>query len=185
MKRASLALALIAATTVSNAAFAAEKAGLPQLNPNDFAPQLIWLAISFLVLLFIMSRVALPRIGDVLDERRDRVQRDLEAAQRFKGETEKALAAYEKSLADARANASGLARQAREALTQQVDSERAGVDKTLAAKLADADARIAASKTKALSSVGEIAADSVGAIVGKLIGQDVPRDEINRALGGK
>jgi F-type H+-transporting ATPase subunit b len=186
MKRASTALAAIAATSLSTAALAAEgQGGLPQLNANDFAPQLIWLAISFVLLLVIMSRVALPRIGDVLEERRDRVQRDLDAAQRFKGETEKALAAYEQSLAEARSNASGLARQAREALAKQVDSERSEVDKTLNAKLAQAEASIAASKSKALASVGEIAADSVSAIVDKLIGQTVPPDEINRALGSK
>lgn len=186
MKRALTALAAIAASSLSTAALAAEgQAGLPQLNANDFAPQLIWLAISFVLLLLIMSRVALPRIGDVLEERRDRVKRDLDAAQRFKVETEKALATYEKSLADARANASGLARQARETLAQQIDAEKAAVDKTLSGKLAEAEASIAASKSKALASVGDIAADSVGAIVDKLIGQNVSRDEISRALGGK
>jgi F-type H+-transporting ATPase subunit b len=75
--------------------------GLPQLNPADFSPQLVWLALTFVVLYFILARVALPRIGEVIEERKDRVQRDLQAAERFKQETDEALAAYEKALSEA------------------------------------------------------------------------------------
>ena len=76
--------------------------GLPQLDAHTFAPQLFWLVLTFGALYFILSRVALPRIGEVLEERADRIVRDLEAAQRLKDDTDKALADYEKALADAR-----------------------------------------------------------------------------------
>lgn len=109
---ASLTTLVVAAAEVAHEAAAAgeKKQGLPQLNANDFAPQLFWLAITFALLYVIMSRVALPRIGSVLEERKDKIQRDLATAERLKGETEKALEAYEKALADARANAAAIAR---------------------------------------------------------------------------
>jgi F-type H+-transporting ATPase subunit b len=154
----------------------------PPLNPEFFAPQLIWLAITFIALYVLLSRVALPRIGEVIEERRDRIKRDLDAAERLKGETERALAGYEKALGDARANASGIARQTRESLNAEVDKERAAVEKDLAAKTSAAEARIAGTKDKAMASVTEIAGETVASIVGKLVGQDVPRDEIERAL---
>lgn len=157
-------------------------AGLPQLNANDFAPQIFWLVVTFAALYLIMSRVALPRVGEVIEERRDRIQRDLDAAERLKGETEKALAGYEKALSDARANASGIARETRDRLAGEVDKEKAKVDSEIAAKLADAEKRIGQTKAKALASVSEIAVDTAGAVLSKLIGQDVGADEIKKAL---
>ena len=66
---------IVAAAAAAATTHEGKSGGLPQLNPADFAPQLIWLAITFTVLYFILARVALPRIGEVIEERRDRVQR--------------------------------------------------------------------------------------------------------------
>lgn len=156
--------------------------GLPQLNPANFAPQLFWLAVSFVILYLILSRATLPRIGEVLEERRDRVQRDLDAAERFKGETDSALAAYEKALADARQKASSMAKDVRDRLTADTEAERNRVESALAAKISDAEARIAATKSKALASVDDIAAETASAVVGKLLGEDVSPAEVKNAL---
>ncbi len=156
--------------------------GLPQLNPNDFAPQLFWLAVTFVVLYLIMSRVALPRVGEVIEERRDRVQRDLSTAERLKTETEEALAAYEQALADARSNANSIANDTRDKLNAEVSGERERVEAELAKKLADAETSIASTKTKALESVNEIASGTAGAIVEKLIGVNVSSADVAKAL---
>jgi len=158
------------------------KSGLPQLNLPDFAPQLIWLALTFGVLYFVLSRFTLPRIGAVLEERESRIQRDLDEAERLKGETEAALAAYEQELAEARGRATGIARETRDKLAAEVEQERAKVETNLAAKLADAESRIATMKTKALAQVGDIASSTVGDVVKKLIGSDVTPDEIRAAM---
>ena len=158
------------------------KTVFPPLNSDDFAPQLTWLALSFVILYVLLSRVVLPRIGEVIEERKDRIKRDLAAAGRLRGETEKALAAYEKALADARANASSIARQTRETLTSEVDKERKAIEDQLAKKLADAEASIGATKAKALASVKDIAGETVTAIVGTLSGVTAAKDEIDRAL---
>lgn len=156
--------------------------GLPQLHSPDFAPQLFWLVLTFAALYWVMSRIALPRIGEVIEERQDRIQRDLAAAERLKGETEKALAAYEKALGDARANASSIARQTRESLSAEVEKERKAVEDQLAKKLADAEAAINATKAKALANVKDIASDTAVAIVGALSSVPVSKDEVDRAL---
>jgi F-type H+-transporting ATPase subunit b len=184
MRAAMTAIVATLAGSAFEAALAAEgkSGGLPQLNANDFAPQLFWLVITFVLLYLIMARVALPRIGEVLEERRDRIQRDLAAAERLKGETEKALEAYEKALADARASASGIARQTRDQLAAEVEKERAEVEAQLTAKIHDAEARINATKSKALATVNDIAIDAVTAIVKKLVGEDVRVDDAKQAL---
>jgi F-type H+-transporting ATPase subunit b len=173
---------IVAAAAAAATTHEGKSGGLPQLNPADFAPQLIWLAITFTVLYFILARVALPRIGEVIEERRDRVQRDLDSAERFKKETDAALAAYERALAEARAKASSMAKDMREKLTAETDKERSNVEGHLSAKLADAEARIAATKTKALASVDEIAAETASAVVSKLLGEDVSPAEVKKVL---
>jgi F-type H+-transporting ATPase subunit b len=166
----------------AGAGVARAEGGLPQLNPHHFSPQLFWLAVTFVILMILMSRVALPRIGEVIEERKDRIRRDLAAAERLKGETEKALQNYEKALADARTSASGIARQTRDTLNAEVDKERKAVESHLAQKLADAEASIAATKAKALAGVRDIAAETAELIVSKLTGLSLSKDEIARAL---
>lgn len=177
-------IAAIPAFVVAAAAAATDekKSGLPQLNPADFSPQLIWLALTFVVLYLILARVALPRIGEVLDERRDRVQRDLDAAERFKTETDAALAAYEKALSDAHGKASSMAKDMRDKLAAESNKERTQVEGELAAKLAEAEGRIANTKAKALQSVNDIAAETASAVVGKLLGEEVSPAEVKKVL---
>ena len=166
----------------ANATHDEKSGGLPQLHPADFSPQLIWLALTFLVLYLIMSRLALPRIGEVIEERRDRVQRDLDAAERFKSETDAALAAYETALSEARQKASSMAKASREELAAEIDKERSEVEAKLNAKLADAESRIAETKSKAMANVDEIATETASAVVNKLLGENVSPDEVRKAL---
>ncbi|RUP07589.1 F0F1 ATP synthase subunit B' [Hyphomicrobium sp.] len=176
------AAAQAAEIVAENGAMPHESVGLPQLNTHHFAPQLFWLAVTFVTLLFVMSKIALPRVGEVLEERRDRIKRDLDAASRLKAETDKALADYEKALADARSNASGIAKETREKLAAETETERHRVDDQIAAKLREADKRIAATKSKATSAIGEIATDTAKAVVEKLIGQSVTPDDVKKVL---
>ena len=166
----------------AEAAQEAKPEGLPQLNPDHFANQIFWLAVTFVVLMLIMSKVALPRVGEVIDERRDRIKRDVETASRLKADTDKALSDYEKALADARSNASGIAKETRESLAAETEKERQRVDGQIAAKVRDADTRIAASKSKAVTAIQDIAADTARAVVAKLIGQDVSAEDVKKVL---
>jgi F-type H+-transporting ATPase subunit b len=158
-----------------------------QLNINDFAPQLIWLAISFVLLYLIMSRLALPRVGQILEERSSRIAGDLATAAKLREDTEKAIAEYEQALADAKARAQGIARQARDEMTRDIERQRAEVDQTIAAQTTDAEKRINTMKEAALTHVGEIATDTAEALVARLLGKTVDRSElqgaINEALG--
>jgi F-type H+-transporting ATPase subunit b len=154
----------------------------PPLDPSTFAPQLVWLALTFGLLYLILKRVVLPRVGEVIEERGDRIKRDLAQAEKLKADTEKALANYEQALGDARAKAGGIAKIMRDKLTAEVDKERTKVEAQIAAKLAEAESRIAETKSKALASVGDIASEVAGSIVARLIGAEPTKDEVKRAL---
>lgn len=154
----------------------------PPLDAGTFVPQLVWLALTLGLLYVLLRRVVLPRVGEAIEERADRIKRDLEQAEKLKGETEDALANYEQALAEARAKSNAMAKSMRDKLTAEVDKERAKVDAAIAAKLSEAERRIADTKAKALGSVGDIAGDVAGAIVARLIGKEVSKDEVKKAL---
>jgi F-type H+-transporting ATPase subunit b len=154
----------------------------PPLDPGTFIPQLFWLALTFGLLYLLVKRLVLPRVGAVIDERRERIERDLAKAESLKVETEQALASYEHALSEARAKAGAIGKEMHETLAADMDKERAKVDAEIAAKLADAEARIAQAKTRAMAGVSEIAGDTAGTIVARLLGREPSRDEVRRAL---
>lgn len=154
----------------------------PPLKFDDFAPQIIWLAIVFGLFYMVLKRVALPRVGEVIEERAERVRRDLDMAEKLKAETAEALANYEHALTEARAKASGIVKEMRDRLTAEIDVERAKVETQINVKLAEAEKTIADTKAKALASVDAISADVAGDIVSRLIGASVSRAEVEQAL---
>jgi F-type H+-transporting ATPase subunit b len=143
----------------------------PPFDTTTFASQIVWFALCFAVLYVVMSRVALPQIGSIIDKRKARIEGDLKEAERLRGETDKAVAAYEQALADARANAHGIAEETRNSIKADLDGKRKAVEEDLAKKVADAEARIARSKDAALTNVNEIATDTATALVTRLIGE--------------
>jgi F-type H+-transporting ATPase subunit b len=167
--------------TETGAAEHGEK-GLPQLNPEHFAGQLFWLALLFLFLYFVMSRVALPRIASVVEGRRDRIAGDIDTAAKLKRDAEDAIKSYEKSLADARARARGLVEENRQKVKAQTDRQRAGVEADLNKKLSAAEAQILATKAQALANVKAIAAETAQAIVSRLTGEAVDLRDAEAAV---
>lgn len=155
---------------------------MPQLNGADWAPQLIWLAITFIGLYIVMVKAAIPRIGGVLEQRRDKIASDLDQAQSFAAQTEKAIADYEAALADARAKAHAIAEETRSALGAETDRKREDLEASLDKKIAEAEKRISATKDAAMAQVSVVAGDAAGAIVKELIGGTVTKTKVNAAV---
>ena len=146
------------------------KPPFPPFNRETFASQLVWLAIAFIALYVMISRFAIPRIGGIVEARRDRIAGDLAEANKFKEQSDLALKAYEKSLADARGRAQSLASDTRDKLNLEAEQARRKLEAALNVKLAEADQTIAATKTAAMANVRGIAVDTAAAIVERLIG---------------
>jgi F-type H+-transporting ATPase subunit b len=168
--------------STSTAHGAGEAKAFPPLDSTTFAPQLIWLALSFGLLYLLLKRFYLPRVGEVIEERRERVERDLRQAEKIKAETAQALNNYERALGEARGKAQAIAKDMRDTLSAEMEKERTSVEGQITAKLADAEARISQTKASALAGVGEIAGELAGAIVARLSGREATKDEVRRAL---
>ena len=171
-------------TTESTGHDGGHTGAFPPMDTTTYPSQIFWLVVFFGLLYLLMSRVALPRMEKVLQRRHGAIEADLAKASALKNETEAAISAYEKSLADARAGAQAIAADTRARIGGEVEAERAALDKTLAGRIADAESRIAASKSQAVKDVGDVAAETAAEIVAALTGTQVSKDDAARAIAG-
>ena len=158
---------------------------MPQLEQIDtFLSQLIWLLITFTVLYFFLWKMVLPRIAMVLETRQNKIDDDLEKAGTFKTEAEGVLAAYERALADAHAEAQEALRQSATELGEIASSRQAELTEHLASEIDAAEARIEQAKLQAIGNIREVAADVARAATARLIGEETDDAALATAVDG-
>lgn len=150
---------------------AGHSAGMPQLDISTWANQIFWLLVALVVIYFVLSRVALPRIGAVLAERSGTITNDLAAAEELKQKAVAAEKAYNEALAKARIEAGKIVAQAKAEIQADLDAATAKADLEISAKTAESEARIAEIRAGALDSVTQVAKDTAQELVSFLGGQ--------------
>jgi F-type H+-transporting ATPase subunit b len=170
------------AETTAHTEAPGESHAFPPFESQHFPSQLFWLALTFILLYVLMARIALPRVGRILADRSKHISDDLAAAQRFKEQSEAANAAYQKSLADARARAQAIANETREQQAAEAGAINKKLEAQLHEKLAAAEQAIAATRSAAMGNVSSIAADTASAIVERLIGTTPPQGDVSAAV---
>ena len=162
--------------------------GLPQLDFSSWPGQIIWLLITLVVLYMMFTRIALPKIGGVIEERSDAIEDDLERTAEFKRKAEEAEAAYEKALADARAEAQKIAAAARAEMQKEVDAMTAKADAEIAARTAESEKRLAQIRDEAREAVrvvaGEAAVELVAAVAPGSADDDTVTAAVARRMEG-
>lgn len=159
----------------------AEAAGMPQLDFSTFPNQIFWLVVALVAIYFILTKVALPRIANILTDRQGAITNDIAAAEDLKQKAQAAEAAYEKALADAKAEAGRIAEAARAEMKDELDEAIARADEQIAEKTAASEARIAEIRAGAMESVEAVAKDTAGALVAAL-GAQASQPEIDAAV---
>ena len=158
------------------------KAPFPPFQKDTFASQIVWLVITFVALYLLISRIAIPRINGIFEDRAKRIEGDFATAQRAKEEAEAALAAYEKALADARNRAQAIGTEIRDKLNAEAEEKRKALESQLNAQLAEAEKTIGSTKASAMTNVRGIAVDAASAIVERLIGIAPPAPAVAAAV---
>lgn len=167
-------LALVAGLTVACplAALAAET-GMPQLQFANVLTrsQVVWGAIIFTGLYFILARRALPRVAGVLAARARAIEGDLEAARRAKVEADEAVAELTAAIRLAHVEAQAAIAGAMAAAKAEAEVRAAALGAALDARLAAAEAEIGASRAAALMAVRDVAAETAAAMLARLTGR--------------
>ncbi|HEX2580967.1 MAG TPA: F0F1 ATP synthase subunit B' [Dongiaceae bacterium] len=143
---------------------------MPQLDPAVFLPQLVWLAITFLALYLLMSYIALPRVAKVLGERNDRIEGNIERAERLKEEAQAALKAYEAELASARAQAQETLRRAAAEIAAETQGREQAFAHRIKEETQSAEKRISSAKVQALKEMETVTHPLAERMVEKLLG---------------
>ena len=144
--------------------------GMPQLDFSTWGNQIFWLIVALGVIYFVLSRVALPRIGAVLAERSSTITNNLAAAEELKAKAVEAEKAYNEALAKARAEANRIVAEAKAEIQADLDAATAQADTEISAKAAESEKLIAEIRAGALQSVTEVAQDTAREIVAALGG---------------
>ncbi len=142
---------------------------MPQLDSATWLSQIIWLAISFTILLILMWWVALPKVRRTLEDRQHKIDNDLQEAERLRDEANDALKAYEEALSQARSKASAIASEMSNRIAEEANSKRTELEDKLVQESDDAERRIAAARASALASVRDVAASATADVTAKLM----------------
>jgi F-type H+-transporting ATPase subunit b len=173
------------ATAAAAAAAGGGSGGLPQFDPSWWPGEMVWMLIIFGVMLFLFTKVFVPKVGGTIGEREDRIGGDIKEARRLKEEADAQAAAAAAETAQARAAAQKLALDAKAKAQAEASQREALEEAKLAQTLAKAEAQILATRDQAMTHVRDIASDTAGAIVAKLTGAAPSGDELSAAVSAQ
>lgn len=158
--------------------------GLPQLDLSTFGNQIFWLVVAMVVLYWIVAKIALPRIGAVLSDRQGAMTGDLMAAEEFKLKAKEAEAAYDKALADARAEAGKIVAANRAEIQKELDAAIAHADAEISARTAESEKRIREIRGSADTDAREVARDVTAELV-RSFGGTVDQAAVDQAVDNR
>ena len=169
---ASVGTTAFASADVAEAIAAAnetEQTKMPQLAFGTYPNQIFWLVVTLLVLYFLLSRIALPRIASILSERQGAIARDLEQAEELRRKAVAAEEAYKQALADARAEANQIIAEAKAEIQKEMDAANAKAEAEIAARTAESEKRIAEIRSGMMQAVEDVARDTAVEIIDAIL----------------
>jgi F-type H+-transporting ATPase subunit b len=156
--------------------------GFPPFNTSTYPSQIFWLTVTFLTLLIVMWKVAVPKIAGVIAERKGRIQTELARAEESRKQAEHAAAAYQAPILEARERARTASEATRNEVAREFERAKANADTEAQRKTTEAQERIAALQRQARWHIAQAAEDAVVEIVGRLTGETVSRTEAASAV---
>ncbi len=173
---------MAAETPYADQAVEAASGGLPQFDISTWSSQIFWLVVTFGLLYFVLAKFILPRIGEGISERGDRIADDLDAASRMQKQAEQAGIAYDRVMAAAKAKAHNIAETTRKSVDDDVAKDIETAEAEFSKKQEAADQRISAARKSALAQVDVVAAETVEAIVEKIGNLKLTAGQIKSAI---
>ena len=159
-----------------------EAKGLPQLDISTWPNQLLWLAISFTAGYFLMAKVITPRIGAVLDVRRQTISDDLKRAKVADAEAKQMKQDYEDGLEKARRTAAEEASKAMAEAKEQAEAAEADLSAKLAKKAKVAETKLSKMRDEAMANIHDVAKELTLDTVVKITGMKVTKAEADKTL---
>ncbi|RPG99248.1 MAG: F0F1 ATP synthase subunit B [Candidatus Pelagibacter sp. TMED118] len=158
---------------------AAEKGGMPQLNPEFWISQIFWLVITFGILFFILSKFVLPNISENLENRKSQILSNIEEAENQRNNSEKKLKEYDEIVVSSRNQAKIVINEAKAKILNDINLKKEALDKEISSEINLVETEIQDLKRKSPEKINQIAVDTASDLLKQLIGADVNKSNIS------
>ena len=129
---------------------------MPQLDFSTFLPQIFWLFISLSFLYIVLSRYALPRVSDVIEERKDIIAQDIDSAKEYSVESEKAIEELNLKLSEAKTSSQNLINKSLQDIKEDNEIKKSSLIKEINNEISEAEGEIKEKKETALAEISSI-----------------------------
>jgi F-type H+-transporting ATPase subunit b len=165
-------------------AFAAEDTGNFLVTPN--VGVMIWTLIAFGITLFVLWKLAFPRIGEALDKRQKSIEDAIDASERTKAEAEELLAEYRERLKEARVQAEEIITRSRKAAEvterESLEAARKQREELLQQTRRDVEAETRRAIQEIRAEVADLTVLATEKVTRKVLTEDDQRRLVDEAL---
>ena len=162
----------------------AESGGMPQLNPEFWISQIVWLVITFGALYVILSKVILPKISNNLENRRSQILENIEIAEKQREESEEKLKEFDKIILNSKLEAKNLFNEARQKVLNEIDKKRSEMEKNLEEEISSAEKEIQSLNNNSTENIKKIASETSLSLIQQLIGEEINKESISSVVNG-
>ena len=162
----------------------AESGGMPQLNPEFWISQIVWLVITFGALYVILSKVILPKISNNLESRRSQILENIEIAEKQREESEEKLKEFDKIILNSKLEAKNLFNEARQKVLNEIDKKRSEMEKNLEEEISSAEKEIQSLNNNSTENIKKIATETSLNLIQQLIGEEINKESISSVVDG-
>ena len=173
---------IIGIITISNTYLYAAEAGMPQLDPTYWASQAFWLVLIFTSLYFVLSKLLIPKIKDVIDDRESKIKNDLDEAQKLKNIAEIKLKEYEKSIDDGKKQVQKILYESKNKLTSDIQNKKKVFEKEIENELEDSEKEIKKFKEESLQSISTISEEMASNVLEAISGETMNKSSVKAAI---
>jgi F-type H+-transporting ATPase subunit b len=131
-------------------------------------------------LYIVLSKIALPRISDVIEERNDTITDDLDEAKALSLEAEKVVDELKSKLEDARSTTQKKLMDERQKSLDIVSSERKKFEENMSKEISSSEEKINKGKVEALKEASNLAEDIAEEIINNLYVKKVDKRDLNK-----
>ena len=156
-----------------------ESGGMPQLNPEFWVSQIVWLVLTFGILYIVLSKLILPKISDNLESRKSQILENIETAEAQREESEKKLKEFEKIILESKLEAKNYFNEARQKILDDINSKRIALEKDIDEEISAAEQEVNNLKTSSGEKIKNIAVETSSELIKQLIGEEANNSSIS------
>jgi len=156
-----------------------ESGGMPQLNPEFWVSQIVWLVLTFGILYIVLSKLILPKISDNLESRKSQILENIETAEAQREESEKKLKEFEKIILESKLEGKNYFNEARQKILDNINSKRIALEKDIDEEISAAEQEVNNLKTSSGEKIKNIAVETSSELIKQLIGEEANNSSIS------